>query len=283
MQPRILALALCIASEGVALADDNPKCDAEAGLRVREVTAMVSPDSGTDEKCYRAGSTAAVDADIDHIIVVDVTKPPNGMQGRKYHATITGPLKGTPPSTLEVVDLDETAPQRTQLLLDPQARGLSAGDKLAIEAAITDLAGNADPSRPLKTTLYVRFKHYGLTHHEADALLFVRSAQSSRWDARPGATAMFGYDFRKDSFGSHTWNFFSPRGGVHVALLDYSGSQKVEFGVGPTVSVLQGGITAGVGWNLSTNFTQKRYFFLGISFVNIANIIKGKLGDNAKK
>jgi hypothetical protein len=53
--------------------------------------------------------------------------------------------------------------------------------------------------------------------------------------------------------------------GVHLASLD-QGNQDIEFGLGGNVSLFQGLIMGGVGFNLSNN--ERPYVFVGLSLLN---------------
>ena len=150
-------------------------------------------------------------------------------------AEANGPLRINPPSTLESATFvwrNKTI-MGTQFRLDsPASKGIVDGDLVEIvvrlcyyPATATTATEDDCPEPPSsdvrEAKIHVQFLDLGITHNEADSFVFVRSAQTDRWDARPGVSTSFGWKFRPTHKLRRLWNFVSPRAGVNVTLLDF--------------------------------------------------------------
>jgi hypothetical protein len=107
-------------------------------------------------------------------------------------------------------------------------------------------------------------------HREFGAsVIFARGlgsgTQEREWKPNVAAHVQWLYRFRDESGWHKTWNAIEPGMGVHLASLD-QGNQDIEFGLGGNVSLFQGLITGGVGFNLSNN--ERPYVFVGLSLLN---------------
>lgn len=243
----------------------------------------------------------SIQVDVDNALTVDVNSEiAKNFDGKALIlcASAEGPIALTP--TAQIVPPKEMRWEKDTgrisgepLLINPKAIGLKAGDSIRIRLEVRiDSDGHCEASAQKAVTsldsqsrqvgVLVSMTRLGLTRYEAETFAFVRSAQSSGWDARPGANAMFGYSFRDNHWLNKRlfWNAISPSAGVSVLFLDFDKNQTLEFGVGPSVSFLEGQVNLGWGWNLSTDFQKKQYFFLGISFTKIAGFIERKVGKN---
>jgi hypothetical protein len=56
-----------------------------------------------------------------------------------------------------------------------------------------------------------------------------------------------------------------------------SEDKKLEFGLGPVLSLFKGSFYMGVGWNVSTSRQKNQYALFGISISEITTILKGNI------
>lgn len=161
----------------------------------------------------------------------------------------------------------------TQIALD--SIGILSGDRVNVKVTYRK-NGAADTAAPSPKIYYLDATQFGL-HRKIDAtLIFARPLKETapgepkRWRPNAAATANWFYRFRQDeqgqlSGGRKTWNFINPGFGIHAASLA-QGDDSVEVGLGANISLLDGMLTGGYGYNLST---EKPYVFIGIGLLEV--------------
>ena len=92
------------------------------------------------------------------------------------------------------------------------------------------------------------------------------SGQSENRDQyRPTAASIISRNFRfKNPTCSLTQfvNFADPGFGIHLTFPDMEGA-AVEFGMGLSLTLIDGVISAGYGWNLTSD-SRRGYYFVGL-------------------
>lgn len=132
--------------------------------------------------------------------------------------------------------------------------------------------------------LVLNIKKFGLRSYSFDTVSFVRDSFGRNWKPAPGASVTIGFTFftlgRTNRWSlaklAKIWNAIDPRIGINITLLDFDEDKNMEYGLGPVISILKGGIYIGTGWNLSTKRNKNRYVFFGISITQIAKKIMGE-------
>ncbi len=113
-------------------------------------------------------------------------------------------------------------------------------------------------------------------HASATAsLIFARAetgdAEATDW--QPNVAGMLNWYYRirePDTTGENLWNWLSPGAGVHVASLD-QGDDTIEFGLGANVTLWNGLLNAGYGFNLSQQ-DDREYYFVGLNLLYLLDI-----------
>ncbi len=179
------------------------------------------------------------------------------------------------PAKLADVKVDESwfktasAPD-THIALD--TTGILPGDRVQVKVTYRNATGDA-PAPEQFTVLATQFGLY----RKIDAMLvFARPLEEptpgagKRWRPNAAATAHWFYRYRPAQDGALTggkkaWNFVNPGFGIHASSLA-QGDDSVEVGLGVNVSLLDGMISGGYGWNLST---EKPYVYVGIGLLEV--------------
>jgi hypothetical protein len=227
-----------------------------------------------------------------HIAIDSATAASVGLKKASVHVVATGPRSLKPPSTLDTADMLWAANRGwlagTEFSVDIPHHGIKDGDELELSVAICpdlDTPCATDSKQSLESfrqvPIYVSVRNFGLIHKETEAFLFVRSAHAKNWDARPAFSSGVGVRLRPGK-GADLQNFFSPKLGGTVALLDFDKDGTLEFGVGPTVTLFDGALIYGVGWNLMTGYRQTRYTFFGVSFSGLKEFIERYTKNDGK-
>ncbi|HLP24536.1 MAG TPA: hypothetical protein VK477_02575 [Acidobacteriota bacterium] len=179
------------------------------------------------------------------------------------------------PAQLADVKVDESwfktasAPD-THLALD--TTGILPGDRVQVKVTYRNATGDA-PAPEQFTVLATQF---GLYRKIDAALVFARPLEEpapgagKRWRPNAAATAHWFYRWRPEQDGSlaggkRAWNFVNPGLGIHAASLA-QGDDSVEVGLGVNISLLDGMLSGGYGWNLST---EKPYVYVGIGLLEV--------------
>ncbi len=112
----------------------------------------------------------------------------------------------------------------------------------------------------------------GLHRELSSALIFARplhGAGERTW--KPNVAAIVGWHYYKrnpQSFSGKFWNWLNPGLGLHLASLDQA-EDNFEFGVGGNLTVWNGLLSSGFGWNLSR--ADGEYVFLAIDLFETLN------------
>ena len=93
-------------------------------------------------------------------------------------------------------------------------------------------------------------------------------SSATQWKPNVAAAVEWHYTIRRpqDRWGK-TWNWLYPGMGIHLASLD-QGTDSVELGAGAIVSLWDGLLTGGFGYNFSNNSDHK-YVFVGINLLSV--------------
>lgn len=163
-----------------------------------------------------------------------------------------------------------TSAPNTEIALD--TTGILPGDRVQVKVTYRNADGDAPPPEQF-TVLATQFGFY----RKIDAsLVFARPLEEptpgagKRWRPNAAATAHWFYRWRPLQDGSlakpkRAWNFVNPGFGIHAASLA-QGDDSVEVGLGVNVSLLDGMLSGGYGWNLST---EKPYIYVGIGLLEV--------------
>lgn len=160
--------------------------------------------------------------------------------------------------------------------------GLFLGDDVDVRVAFYEDDDEEEP-KPGNEVEEVSFRTTttltGLHRKIGAKLIFARAYSSEEEDAetwQPNVAAMadWHYYFR-DPEGDFetTWNVIDPAIGLHAASLDQA-DDSVEVGLGLNLSVFEGFLSGGVGWNLSADRDQL-YYFVGLDLVELLQAGQG--------
>lgn len=115
------------------------------------------------------------------------------------------------------------------------------------------------------------------------SLIFARALtgteEATQWAPNVAAMVNWHYrnrepiDGRKLNKRDEVWNWLDPGGGVHLASLD-QGDDTVEFGVGVNLSLWNGLLNTGYGYNLSLP-EDRDYFFVGLNLLHLLDVARG--------
>lgn len=160
--------------------------------------------------------------------------------------------------------------------------GLQEGDKFKIMIAFEEKEGNGDAWKTLsQDEVKFRLKKVGLKFYTHETLAFVRDSFSRNWKPQPGTSFTFGFTpyitgrtRGLSRLAGRAWNFFDPRFGINLSLLDFDQDTNLEIGLGPVMALLKGTIYIGVGWNCTTSRRKNQYAFFGISLTEMTSILK---------
>jgi hypothetical protein len=158
----------------------------------------------------------------------------------------------------------------THIALD--TTGILPGDRVQVKVTYRTADGNTPPPEQF-TVLATQF---GLYRKIDASLVFARPLKEpapgagKRWRPNAAATAHWFYRWRPEQDGALTggkraWNFVNPGLGLHAASLA-QGEDSVEVGLGVNLSLLDGMVSGGYGWNLST---EKPYVYVGIGLLEV--------------
>lgn len=158
--------------------------------------------------------------------------------------------------------------------LDLKKSGLALGDLVTMKLRAT----NAITGELVESDSYQNeIGFMGLHGKPAIHLIFARSLSgphtATEWKANVAAAVEWHYTIRRpeDSFGK-TWNWLYPGAGIHLASLD-QGSDSFELGAGGNVSLWDGLLTGGVGYNFSI---KREYVWVGVNLLNLLNTAKSQ-------
>ena len=152
--------------------------------------------------------------------------------------------------------------------------GLAPGDAMKVKVSYREPSTNGTPGRLIASDDYkIDAVLMGL-HRKFDAsLMFARGLRGDDaeqdWKPNVAATVAWHYRIRQEpdrqlSFSAQTWNWLNPGLGLHMASLD-QGSDSVEFGVGVNLSLWDGVLQGGYGFNLNND--ERPYVFIGLGLL----------------
>lgn len=167
--------------------------------------------------------------------------------------------------------LDDLVPGR----LDLSRSSIALGDIVSISVT----ASNEATGELLSPTLYqteigLMGLHGKPEVHFILARAFSGPGTAKQWKPNVAAAVEWHYTIRNPDGWEKTWNWLYPGLGVHLANLD-QGNDSVEFGAGPIVSLWDGLLTGGYGYNFSDN-PEHQYVFVGINLLNLLDQGKKK-------
>lgn len=114
-------------------------------------------------------------------------------------------------------------------------------------------------------------------HRKFDAtLMFARGLrgddEAREWKPNVAATVHWHYRSRKEeNCFQKFWNTVNPGLGFHLASLD-QGDENIEFGLGASLSLFDGLLSGGFGYNLSND--EHPYVYVGINLLETLNQAK---------
>ncbi|MBI3879800.1 MAG: hypothetical protein HY301_07010 [Verrucomicrobia bacterium] len=156
--------------------------------------------------------------------------------------------------------------------------GLAPGDRIDVRVRYRAPGTNGVPGRVISDEDYkVETVLMGL-HRKFDAsVIFARglrgNAAEHQWKPSVAATVTWHYRNRfEDTFGQRAWNWLNPGFGLHLASLN-QGPDSVEFGAGVNVSLWDGVLQGGYGYNLSNH--EHPYVFFGLGLLQTLEKAKG--------
>ena len=148
--------------------------------------------------------------------------------------------------------------------------GLAPGDEISLKVRYRERGTNGAPGKIIGEENYkVDAVLMGL-HRKIDAsLIFARGlrgdATERQWKPNVAATVHWHYRYRNEEGRWHrAWNAVNPGLGLHLASLN-QGSDSVEFGSGLNLSLWDGLITGGYGFNLNNH--EHPYVFMGLNLL----------------
>lgn len=83
------------------------------------------------------------------------------------------------------------------------------------------------------------------------------------------------YDYRNPTKAGSAWNWLGIGAGLHLASLDHSNDNNVEFGIGGNIAIWEGLLSFGMGYNLSVD-EDRTYKFVTI---DLFDLLDGKKGN----
>jgi len=92
-------------------------------------------------------------------------------------------------------------------------------------------------------------------------------AQATQWKPNVAAAVEWHYTKRDPHAWGKTWNWLYPGVGIHLASLD-QGDDSVELGAGGIISLWDGLLTGGFGYNFSNN-SDHEYVFVGVNLLSL--------------
>jgi hypothetical protein len=170
--------------------------------------------------------------------------------------------------------LDNLVPGR----LDLKRSSIALGDLVTLRVSATNEATGEE----IQPVIYeTKVELMGLHGKPAVHLIFVRalsgSSEATQWKPNVAAAVAWHYTIRApEGAWDKTWNWLYPGVGIHLASLD-QGNDSVELGAGGIVSLWDGLLTGGYGYNFSDN-PEHQYVFVGVNLLNLLQQGKKEFG-----
>jgi hypothetical protein len=156
--------------------------------------------------------------------------------------------------------------------------GLTQGDEMLLQVSYRRAGTNGAPAVLLSEDAYKLNTVLMGFHREFGAsVIFARGLRGDgyeqQWKPNVAAHVHWFYRYRDDSGAwRKTWNFLNPGLGLHMASLDQNPDDGIEIGMGVNMSLLDGVIVGGVGFNLTND--QRPYAFVGLSLLDLLESAK---------
>lgn len=152
--------------------------------------------------------------------------------------------------------------------------GLVPGDRVLVRVLQRDKTTNGASGAPVSTDYKFDTVLMGF-HRKIDAtLMFARGLQGDdearEWKPNVAATVHWHYRYRDETGCRKWWNGINPGIGFHLASLD-QGDENIEFGLGANLSLFDGLLSGGFGYNLSN---EDPYVYVGINLLETLNKAK---------
>lgn len=163
---------------------------------------------------------------------------------------------------------DDLIPAR----LDLKRAGLSLGDTVTVTVQATNAtSGTSFEPESYETEIGLIGLHGKPSVHLIVARALSGPEEATSWKASVAAGVEWHYTYRRPEAPlSKTWNWLYPGVGIHVASLD-QGSDSFEIGTGGTVSLKDGLLSAGLGYNFSI---KREYLWIGVDMLTLLNEVK---------
>jgi hypothetical protein len=161
--------------------------------------------------------------------------------------------------------LDNLVPAR----LDLRRSAVALGDLVSLRVAVTNEAtGETLPAVSYETEVGLMGFHGKPAVHFMLARALSGPSQATQWKPNIAAAVEWHYTIRRpQGFWGKTWNWLYPGAGIHLASLD-QGSDSVELGAGGVISLWDGLLTGGYGYNFSNN-ADHQYVFVGVNLLTL--------------
>lgn len=145
------------------------------------------------------------------------------------------------------------------------------GDRIEITVVIERIRNNVTTKE--QVTFSGRLIQVGIYSKIGGNLIYARadSGPGSAQTWKPNAAASLEWHWRTayaDDPAEKFWNWLDPGIGVHVASLDQIEDQATELGIGVNVSIWDGFLQGGVGYNLNAS-RDHTYYYFGIDLLSI--------------
>ncbi len=161
-------------------------------------------------------------------------------------------------------------------IIDLTTASLVLGDEITTRVRFLETEENVpiDRARTLhEENFKSTTKLTGFHRTISGELIFARAetgtADAKSWKPNVAAVANWQYYLRDPTPAGEFWNGLGLGVGGHVAGLD-QGDDSVELGLGFNVSMFNGFVTAGYGWNLSVD-RNREYYFVGLDLIKTFN------------
>jgi hypothetical protein len=153
--------------------------------------------------------------------------------------------------------------------------GWIPGDRVLVTVSFVDAPSDAGATAESRARRELSYRGEavltGLHRELSSALIFARALHGGDRTWKPNVAALVGWHYYKRnprSFGGKLWNWLNPGLGLHLASLDQT-EDNFEFGVGGNLTVWNGLLSTGFGWNLSRD--NGEYVFLAIDLFETLN------------
>lgn len=158
--------------------------------------------------------------------------------------------------------------------------GWVLGDRVLIVVSFREAGGQPGKAEPgaSRSEYSVSYRGEavltGLHRELSSALIFASPLHGPESTWKPNVAALVGWHYYKRdprSFGGKFWNWLNPGLGIHLASLDQA-EDNFEFGLGGNLTIWDGLLSGGFGWNLSR--TNGEYWLLAVDLFETLDQIR---------